>query len=283
MNEADIWKFVIKWAVKQVPDLVDDPSNWSPDNVKTIVSILGDCIPHIRFYGIPTEDFSKRIVPYHELLPKALWKDVLQYHLDKDNKPNSSILPPRTKQLLDVDSAIISKQQAAWIVQKIAEVTARQQASQSTSTEENDYYNYKLSLLFRRSRDLEAAEFQRKCANKGPTIIVGKVLANGEILGGYNPIALSFPSKSRWVSTATSFIFTFDQSNLEKSIASSVVDRDHAICEHANIYPSFGAGPDLCFRSTMMIAEKKSYEHPVSFISGKFPSADWEVFFVSQI
>src|SRR6185312_106452 len=80
MEEIDIWTLVIQWTVMQIPGLVNEPNGWTSDNVVEVKAIMSDCIPHIRFLNISSEDFSKKIVPYDELLTKTLRRDILRYH-----------------------------------------------------------------------------------------------------------------------------------------------------------------------------------------------------------
>src|SRR6185436_3622459 len=138
---------------------------------------------HIRFFSIS----SINIVLYEDLLPKKLRRDVLKYHLDKNYKPTTHILPPRTGQGPDTDSLIINKKQAKWISSKIVESTRLLQENQRTPMKHDVH---KFTLLYRRSRDGNTvAKFRELCCNKGPTIAVGQVLGTEEILGGYNPSA----------------------------------------------------------------------------------------------
>src|SRR5207244_3148516 len=168
-------------------ELVDDPSNWSLNDVKTIRKIMADFLPHIRFFNISSEDFSEKVLPYVELLPRELLSHIVNYYLLRDYKPNIPMLPPRKGQVPDVDSVIINKQQAAWVLCKIMESTGQLQENQRVSDKQNVTYN--LNLLYRQSKDgVGVTNFQQRCLNKGPTIVIGKVLGTEEILGGYNPI-----------------------------------------------------------------------------------------------
>src|SRR6185312_5815060 len=172
------------------------------------------CIPHIRFFNISTEDFRKKVVPYDELLTKELRRDLLHYQFEKDYKPNFTVLPPRKGQAaikFNIDSVIINEQQAAWILQKIMELTMPDQRRERTSRINNGFY--KLTLLYRHSKN--GKNFREMCAKKGPTVTVGKVLDTEEILGGYNPMAWKAPTELdtsaiyvTWISTSESFIFS---------------------------------------------------------------------------
>src|SRR6185369_9668970 len=211
MDEDDIWMSVIQWATKQLPELElgTDPDDWSSNVTNTIKDTIADCIPHIRLFSIS----PKKVILYEDLLPKKLCRDILNYHTDKDYKLKVLLLPPRTGQAPPkarheyyIDSTIIDKRQAEWILSKIIESTKRLQKNQVTSIRKDD--DYKLTLLYRRSRDSNSTQkFRELCNGKGPTVAVGKVSGTEEILGGYNPLAWSSQSNGGYVMTKESFIF----------------------------------------------------------------------------
>src|SRR6185436_9344507 len=95
-DEDDILMSVIQWATKQVPELKleNDIDNWSSNDINTVKDIIADCIPYIRFFSISPKTFAL----YDDLLPRTLRRDILKYHTDKDYKPNTHMLPPRTGQ-----------------------------------------------------------------------------------------------------------------------------------------------------------------------------------------
>src|SRR6185312_15224622 len=108
MEEIDIWTSVTQWVTKQVPGLVNEPNGWSFEDVTTIRAIISDCIPHIRFFNISSEDFQEKIVPYDELLTKELRRDIMFYHFNKDYKPVCTVLPPRKIQATTNDQSASS-------------------------------------------------------------------------------------------------------------------------------------------------------------------------------
>jgi len=293
MDEDDIWMSVIQWATKQLPELElgTDPDDWSSNVTNTIKDTIADCIPHIRLFSIS----PKKVILYEDLLPKKLRHDILNYHTDKDYKLNIPLLPPRTGQAPSkaghvhgcyIDSTVIDKRRAEWILSKIVESTKRLQKNQVTSIRKDD--DYKLTLLYRRSRDGNSTEkFRELCSGKGPTVAVGKVSGTEEILGGYNPLAWSFQDLDygRYVGTKESFIFAQDK-NVDRCILSFVVDNSHAVYERKDFFPFFGGGSDLFFGSdsgAKPYANKKSYQFPIRSSSDYFEWADWEVFLVSKL
>src|SRR6185312_3453668 len=133
MDEDDILMSVIQWATKQVSELElgNDPDDWSSDDLNTVKDIVADCIPHIRFFNISPDKVSL----YYNLLPRKLCRDLFSYQINKNYKPKTHMLPPRTGQGY-IDSIIINKEQAKWIFSKIVESTRQS-------------YVYKSTLLYR--------------------------------------------------------------------------------------------------------------------------------------
>src|SRR6185312_7718707 len=131
-----------------------------------------------------------KVIQYNELLPKKLRHDILNYHTNKNYKPKTPLLPPRTVQAskYDIDSLIINGKQVEWISSKIVEAASQHQENNNQRKKSIKQDGaYKFTLLYRQSRDgNKVANFRKLCNGKGPTITVGKVLDTDEILGGYN-------------------------------------------------------------------------------------------------
>ena len=248
MDEVDIWLLVVQWVINQIPGLSDNPTNWSPNDVNAVKDMIAECVPHIRFFNMSSEELSKKVIPY-KILPAELLSDLFCYHLQRDYKLKAHKLPQRKRQLPAVDSVVINKQQASWILQKIAESTQLGKAERSGTSRQN--ITHKLTLLYRESRDggINIADtlqkFWRMCGDKGPTIVVGRVEDTEEILGGYNPLSWS-TSMDEWVSTRESFAFSLNKNDAEKNIISFVKDENCAIYNSSDYLPNFG-GCFLCF------------------------------------
>ena len=144
MDEGDVWMSAVQWAVNQISGvtITDNPANWSSKDVNAVKNTLAECIPHIRFFNMSAKVFNEKVAPFIELLPRELRSDLLYYHLQNNYKPKTQMLPQRkgqqkdcklTKPITmlsqrkiqrpDIDSVVINKQQALWILQKIAEST----------------------------------------------------------------------------------------------------------------------------------------------------------------
>ncbi|RIB16522.1 hypothetical protein C2G38_2189697 [Gigaspora rosea] len=71
MEEIKIWNYIVKWGMAQNPNLTSDPEEWPDENFTILKDTLKNCLPHIRYFQISSED-------------------VANYH-----KVTSTILPPR--------------------------------------------------------------------------------------------------------------------------------------------------------------------------------------------
>ena len=128
------------------------------------------------------------------------------------------------------------------------------------------------------------------CADKGPTISVGRVKETEEILGGYNPLSWS-TSKSGFLSTRKSFIFSLDKDDvIEKNIISFVKDERRAIYDVQDDLPNFGGGALLfgyysgkgIFTNPIAL-DSTRYKNPIRSTSDRFTWIDWEVFSVDKL
>ena len=146
---------------------------------------------------------------------------------------------------------------------------------------------YKYELLLRGSRDgFTSVAFHKICDNKGPTVMVLKIMGTREIIGGYSPLDWTSPFLWRYGSTSDSFLFSFAYGELKNAVLSRPKDKSTAIkCRKSN-GPVFGYGPDLCMWSDEY--EKKwccyqcSYEPSIRFADGEFWIDEMEVFAVKQ-
>ncbi|RIB19594.1 hypothetical protein C2G38_2245063 [Gigaspora rosea] len=99
MDEGKIWDQVIKWGIGKNHDLDADPARWSDANFSTLKTTLRNCLPHIRYFHISSEDVIDKLYPYQKIVEPSLWKDILIKNLDVQNRSiTSSILPPRVVQ-----------------------------------------------------------------------------------------------------------------------------------------------------------------------------------------
>jgi hypothetical protein len=244
LDEIEIWNNLIKWSYAQNPDIDQDPSKWTNDDIEVMKRTTHRLIPLIRFQDISSDDYYEKVFPYEELLPKKLKGEIMQFYLVSNNitKIISSLASRsrRPKQQLQYNSVIITKSQhfdifASWIEKK-----------------NSSYYNvrnipYKFNLLYRASRNGNTvAAFHNLCDNRGPTIVIAKITNSEQIVGGYNP--LDWKPKSTFSSTKDSFIFTFADRNNFQTAKVSYPKEDqqrYSICSMPDYGPVFGGGHDL--------------------------------------
>ncbi|RIB24037.1 hypothetical protein C2G38_2169644 [Gigaspora rosea] len=95
MDEARIWDQVIRWGIAQNSDLDSNPAQWSNEEFLTLKATLKNCLPHIRFFQITSEDVLDKLSPYQHIFEPNLWKDIMTKVLAPNRAVTSTILPPR--------------------------------------------------------------------------------------------------------------------------------------------------------------------------------------------
>ncbi|UZO02816.1 uncharacterized protein OCT59_021294 [Rhizophagus irregularis] len=89
-SEVQIWEHVLKWGLAQNPKLPSEITNFSKDDFNTLINILLQCIPFIRFYNLTSKEFVDKVFPHREILPEELCTDLLKTFLTLSNPDNSS-------------------------------------------------------------------------------------------------------------------------------------------------------------------------------------------------
>ena len=137
MSDVQVWEYVLKWGLAQNPELPSDPASFSKDDFNTLKNTLQQCIPFIRFYNLSSKEFLDKVLPYEEILPKELYKDLLKkfLSLSPDSRPSD-----KSK---NIDSKIITFQHAELISKWIERLEITDKMKNS----------YEFKLLFRGSRD----------------------------------------------------------------------------------------------------------------------------------
>ncbi len=205
MKEVEIWDYVLKWGLAQNPTLIPDPATWTDDDFKTMEITLQHCLPLIRFYSLPSNEFLEKVHPYKKLLKHQLYEDLLKYYLDVKYEPNNNILPPRSGKL---DSKIININVISLISKRIDKVDINSEFAYKREL----YLPYEYKLLLRGSQDgFTPQSFHSLCDDKPKTVTFIKVKGTEEILGGYNPII--WETSKEWGICKDSFIFSFKIKN----------------------------------------------------------------------
>ncbi|RIA96300.1 BTB/POZ protein [Glomus cerebriforme] len=120
MSEIQVWEHVLKWGIAQNPELPSDVTNYLDDDFNDLKNTLQHCIPFIMFYNLTSKEFMDKVLPYEQILPKELYKDLLKTFLnllDPNSKPIDQSKPRITNKrnsLRTVDSKIYGKQQVAF-------------------------------------------------------------------------------------------------------------------------------------------------------------------------
>jgi hypothetical protein len=120
-------------------------------------------------------------------------------------------------------------------------------------------------LIYKAARDgFPSADFHRCCNNQGPTITIIESTDGGYLFGGYTSI--SWNSKQNYVQDDNGpFIFTLTNPHGIPPNKYTVKLKNHAIYDHINYGPTFGAGHDLYVSSHSQTNRNSSFNFPHSY------------------
>uniref|UniRef100_U9TNG6 Serine-enriched protein n=1 Tax=Rhizophagus irregularis (strain DAOM 181602 / DAOM 197198 / MUCL 43194) TaxID=747089 RepID=U9TNG6_RHIID len=294
LKEIKIWKYLIKWGIKNTDSISDDDlTKWTSKNFVGLKNTLRNCIPHIRFFSMSPNEYTKATRHFKDILPDGLDEEVLQYFLDPTSKLSFDVLPLRG---YPFDSNIINAKDAALIASWV----------HKKRTPYNNYKDLpsKFKLIYRASRDgFGINNFHKNCDNKESTVIIIKIRNSGEIIGGYNPlewrsIKIEENETSRLLSHNQDFYndykckasnsFIFSLTNQKFPILSRISSKEEAIIWCKNKGPCFGL-QDLCIKPLKpsnnfnVICESKQHSYEKKIINGEiFEIEEYEVFQVDK-
>ncbi|RHZ87643.1 hypothetical protein Glove_33g295 [Diversispora epigaea] len=228
MKESEIWNYVIKWGTAQNHTLPDKLEGWSDENFTTLKTTLQRCLPLIRYFHISNFDVINKIKPYKKILDEQIWNDLKQ-HLMLPNQPiEYIILPPRINLTQELPKRINNELFSTVINEEHAAMISSWIDNQPTSYSIRNY-PYEFQLILRGSKDGFAPRtFWDICNGYDNTIVVAKVKGTNEIIGGFNPLAWD-STKNILVKTNKSFIFSFEDNNIENFILSRVKNEHEAL------------------------------------------------------
>ncbi|GBB88625.1 hypothetical protein RclHR1_01520010 [Rhizophagus clarus] len=274
IKEIDIWEQVLKWGLAQNPTLLPNPDTWSDDDFKLMENSIKKCLPFINFFYLTSKEFLNKVVPYQKLLNPQLYKDLMNYYLDGDNKIISTVQSERGS---NIDSKLIMSKTAAYIASWIDKKENLHPVYRFKPYSSLDN-PYEFKLLLRGSRDGFSPEsFHELCDNKPKTIIIAKVKGTSEILGGYNPFMWESKDDLTYTETNESFIFSFTFMNLNDVILSRVKNRHQAFSSNVAFCPCFG--DDFYIGSNAVgYCDKLNYEKGLRPEKGFFDLEEYEVF-----
>ncbi|CAG8511975.1 7679_t:CDS:2 [Ambispora leptoticha] len=263
LKEIEIWEKVIKWGIFQCQNLPADFSSWTARHFETLRVNLSCCIPLIRFFDISSEDFHQKVLPYQQIIPDQILKDLIDYHR-AGYAPITPILPSRSPFMYS--STLLRKQHARFLSRAI-EGSSSINGISTPCINSTSQCSYEFRLILRGSRDgFSPSIFHRFCDGKGPTITVIKIANSEKLIGGYCPF--SWQSKGGYQYTTESFIFQLHEQTCKNGILSRVVDPTKAVYFWQTFGPGFGNGPDLALREnfkdpSQSFCRQKSYEEPI--------------------
>jgi hypothetical protein len=283
-------------GLAQNSEFPSDPASFSKEDFSVLKKTLEQCIPFIRFYNLTSNEFKEKVLPYKKIIPKELYKDLLNTFLSLSDGKLSDKSNPRTSRITKemnleaphitedinlkiVDSRIITNQHVELISKWIDKLEITDKLKNS----------YEFKLLFRRSRD--GFTHRKFCYNKTRTVTIFKVKNSDEILGGFNPIEWKYYNDSLSVfnmyipyyygTTKDSFIFSFKNSNRigeGNYVLSRVSDENKAIYNYYACGPSFGNGDLITSGLSGCSCRKTSYEKPIRETDGRFFIEECEIF-----
>ena len=76
-SEIQVWDHVLKWGLAQNPEPPSDCTSFSIEDFKASKKTLQQCIPFVRFDNLTSKEFMDKVIPYKKILPKELYKDLL--------------------------------------------------------------------------------------------------------------------------------------------------------------------------------------------------------------
>jgi hypothetical protein len=124
----------------------------------------------------------------------------------------------------------------------------------------------RLELCYRASRDgWDAADFHRLCDNKGPTLVVAREQAYGNVFGGYAGVA--WCQSGQQVYDGSAFLFTFKPGEMVP-VKLPITEPVNALYGNGAYGPTFGGGHDLHICSNANTADSSysnlgySYQPP---------------------
>ncbi|EXX65416.1 uncharacterized protein OCT59_025346 [Rhizophagus irregularis] len=289
MNEIEVWEHVLKWGLKQNPNLIPDPSIWSDDDFKKMKITLQHILPSIRFFSLSSKEFLQKVRPYKKLLNNQLYENIVNSHMNPDSEPVNNISPPRNIKIEKIIDSKIVNLDIVSMVSKWIDKTVIINNSKYNHLREL-YLPYKFKLLLKGSRDgFTPKKFHELCDGIPNTVTFIKVNETEEILGGYNP--LEWETTNSWGKTEDSFIFSFKDKNVKNATLSNVIDANRALDYSSTCGPKFGSdlniftctnrnnrSNDVSKVFNVTYCKKVRYERNIRDTEDYFSIEDYEVF-----
>ncbi|KAG9288952.1 hypothetical protein G9A89_019574 [Geosiphon pyriformis] len=113
IEEIKIWEYLIDWGTAQHTSLGKEVSKWSREDFTTVAATLEPLLPLIRWGEIKSLNFQQKVLPYKRVLPKPLYKSIIEHYLNSSIPIQSTL---KARSATQIDSTIINKKIAAVIV-----------------------------------------------------------------------------------------------------------------------------------------------------------------------
>ncbi|GBB83805.1 hypothetical protein RclHR1_10470010 [Rhizophagus clarus] len=201
VKEINLWDYLIKWGINQLPDLKDekiDNIKWNYKKFKRLRETLESLIPLIRFMNISRVDFFNKVRPYMLIIPNDIYNEIEEFHY-LVTLPKIKILLPRTGR---IDSNIIKEE----LINILANLIDMKNVNDTRTG--NDPF-YKFNLIYRGSCDgFDNTKFKYKCNRRVASLILIEVQHSNIIFGGYSSIGFC---SSKDNSNSNHFIFSFEK------------------------------------------------------------------------
>lgn len=83
-DELIIWNFLIKWGIKQTPELGNkNKFDFTDKDYGYLKNTLSIFIPRIRFTNLTSDDFYDYVRPYEAIIPIDIYDEIMAYYLVK--------------------------------------------------------------------------------------------------------------------------------------------------------------------------------------------------------
>jgi hypothetical protein len=96
LEEIVIWEYLVKWGIENTNSILDDDiTKWSSLDFINLEKTIHNCIPHIRFFQMSSNDYTKVRTKFNDILPNDLDEEILEYFSNPNFKTTFSKLPSR--------------------------------------------------------------------------------------------------------------------------------------------------------------------------------------------
>ncbi|CAI2188072.1 9128_t:CDS:2, partial [Funneliformis geosporum] len=160
LEEIDIWNYVIKWGMKQTPEIKSEISELTQQDLEVLKNRLRNVLQHVRFFTMSYDEFWDDIWPLKGIFSDHLLDKLVDYNLNSIVKisPPTNSLTKRIPKKFD-DSNIISYGQANTLLNWIF--------NEDVKIECKLHVSYDLKLVHCGSRDgMDLETFYELCGSE---------------------------------------------------------------------------------------------------------------------